>query len=1295
MPASTGPNLGLLSGWSAGEDGWGGGQNTNLAKLDAVVQGAVLNATTTSPPGSPAEGDRYIVASGATGAWVGYDNAIAIWQASAWVFHTPKAGWRVYDQATGVHLHYTGSAWTDAQKRIVIGPGAFSVAGSYSAPSAPFALTMTLPRVNGPTAPAGHRQIMRWIATNDAAYPVAAANQGGSLTLFDTLHQSGVSGGAVADSWGGSRVLQRVTWADVNAPAESLLGPEGGHTLPAITATWSTIRARFPRGGTAPEYKLARGSNLLDYGMIQLEGLGTATATNFTNSRLYEGGLFFKEGTSTRVAYGWALMAALSDGTAPTEIFTAYTAGRGGLSTHGWRGVFVIGEQGFGGADPLEGTVFGYKASHADPVPTAKFGLDLRDVKFLHRTMTWIGGDIAGGAHADSGAGRLRLGNGFLVPTSTGLQIDAAGYRGSPAGTIFSLGGSLVSGNPVVAVRNNSIGDDAYGGTYQFYSPNTATNEFNRVKVLNPPVVQGAAPSNPISVKLRHNSTAKTEFQVTEIATTTTHPTQLTATSSSHYTGRLLVYHTGVCAGEAQTITGYDPATRVLTTNAFSQVPTTSVNLINNYNFASPLPTTENTITNSWQYTLNGGTGSVTRATNPVFAVITGDGTNAAALDQSFAWPANTDGVIYVVASGAYRIKLGTTRGASDLLDQYIAAGPEDEGGVLPYLPEEMSFHSAGTTVHLRIENASVVSANIRNVRCADAVSGQAILLGVRASVEAVPLTVNHTWTQRNTLELQPSGGPTTLGGTVDVVGNFSVATNKLTVAASTGNTVIAGTLSATGVMTGAAFIPSSASVPANGIYLPAADTVGMAIGGAAKLQLTATALSPAVSGGASLGTTALPFGGLALAASSTTNWANSDVILTHSTDTLTLTGGALVLSGAGTGLTVTNNAVVGGTFQVKTDGNSAGVTVLSDAVNAQATVRARGKRNDGNQSAYFGGLFFAEAQRSDILPTSGRILGGMLGGVNYDLTPTFGYPASILFQLDGNAVDSSNVPTAIRFATGSTATAFAANNVFGTTRGVITSGGRWLIGDATDDGTTRVQVNGTLKATGAATFSAGISSTTATFTGETIVNLSGVSLATISGYIMGAAASAGANTAVVLDANGAYPRYVLRRANGSYASPSALASGDVMGAIEGRGHDGSAFTTSRSSIHLVAAEAWSGSAQGGAIEFRTTAIGATTAAALRMTLAASGALLIGGSTDDGANKLRVTGGITVDTGNTYKVNNVAVVGTRKTGWTVATGTATRTSFDTSTVTLSALAERVKALIDDLHGTAGHGLIGT
>lgn len=54
-------------------------------------------------------------------------------------------------------------------------------------------------------------------------------------------------------------------------------------------------------------------------------------------------------------------------------------------------------------------------------------------------------------------------------------------------------------------------------------------------------------------------------------------------------------------------------------------------------------------------------------------------------------------------------------------------------------------------------------------------------------------------------------------------------------------------------------------------------------------------------------------------------------------------------------------------------------------------------------------------------------------------------------------------------------------------------------------------------------------------------------------------------------------------------------------------------------------------------------------------------------------------------------VNAVKVLGARQTGWAAATGTATRTTFATSTVTTAQLAERVKALLDDL---ISHGVIG-
>jgi hypothetical protein len=57
----------------------------------------------------------------------------------------------------------------------------------------------------------------------------------------------------------------------------------------------------------------------------------------------------------------------------------------------------------------------------------------------------------------------------------------------------------------------------------------------------------------------------------------------------------------------------------------------------------------------------------------------------------------------------------------------------------------------------------------------------------------------------------------------------------------------------------------------------------------------------------------------------------------------------------------------------------------------------------------------------------------------------------------------------------------------------------------------------------------------------------------------------------------------------------------------------------------------------------------------------------------------------------TIHIRGNRVLGPRITGWAAATGTATRTTFATGSVTTAQLAERVKALIDDL---TTQGMIG-
>ena len=110
------------------------------------------------------------------------------------------------------------------------------------------------------------------------------------------------------------------------------------------------------------------------------------------------------------------------------------------------------------------------------------------------------------------------------------------------------------------------------------------------------------------------------------------------------------------------------------------------------------------------------------------------------------------------------------------------------------------------------------------------------------------------------------------------------------------------------------AFIPASATVPTNGMYLPTTNTLGWSVNTTAEMQMTGTALSPATSDGLALGTTALMWSDAFLASGAVLNFNNGDVTVTHSADTLTVAGGGLSLTGAGTGLAVTNNATIGGT---------------------------------------------------------------------------------------------------------------------------------------------------------------------------------------------------------------------------------------------------------------------------------------------------------------------------------------------------------------------------------------------
>jgi hypothetical protein len=87
--------------------------NEALRILDTLVQLAVLDRDLAAPPASPTDGQRWIVAAGATGAWAGHVNQVAAWQDGAWQFSTPRIGWVAFVVDEGTLLTWNGSAWGD------------------------------------------------------------------------------------------------------------------------------------------------------------------------------------------------------------------------------------------------------------------------------------------------------------------------------------------------------------------------------------------------------------------------------------------------------------------------------------------------------------------------------------------------------------------------------------------------------------------------------------------------------------------------------------------------------------------------------------------------------------------------------------------------------------------------------------------------------------------------------------------------------------------------------------------------------------------------------------------------------------------------------------------------------------------------------------------------------------------------------------------------------------------------------------------------------------------------------
>ena len=260
--------------------------NASLTSLDAQVQLAVADRTLTAPPGSPVDGERHLVATGATGAWSGWDGNIAAYQSGVWNKYTPREGWLCWVAAESLALIYTSGAWSSAfspggggatWQTIASNTAAvnFSLTGSYrlftiryfnASPDVSGALCLQF-STNGGSTWFNSSGDYTW-SINDGAGASLANGYSTSDTkipVFYTFSQSTASGyeaSGVIEVYdpltAGTRkaVTSRAVFG--STATSSLVAAAGGGQLKSSTAACNMCRlAYFDSGGT--QHNIAKG----------------------------------------------------------------------------------------------------------------------------------------------------------------------------------------------------------------------------------------------------------------------------------------------------------------------------------------------------------------------------------------------------------------------------------------------------------------------------------------------------------------------------------------------------------------------------------------------------------------------------------------------------------------------------------------------------------------------------------------------------------------------------------------------------------------------------------------------------------------------------------------------------------------------------------------------------------------------------------------------------------------------------------------------------------------------------
>lgn len=221
--------------------------NEALDRLDCLVQ-LTIETETQVPPVSPAEGECFAVATGATGIWSGFDTTLAIWRDGAWMFIQSLTGHRAWFRQEAAVKVFDGEGWVRPALPSVMTPQKLGVGAT---PDDYNRLTVSSPATLLNHAGNSHRLTMNKATSADTA---------------SILFQSNWSGRAEMGLAGSDAFSFKVS-------------PDGG--------TWNTALLIRPDGViTQPQRPLARAHN-----SAGSTAISSGAISGFSDLALSQGGV--------------------------------------------------------------------------------------------------------------------------------------------------------------------------------------------------------------------------------------------------------------------------------------------------------------------------------------------------------------------------------------------------------------------------------------------------------------------------------------------------------------------------------------------------------------------------------------------------------------------------------------------------------------------------------------------------------------------------------------------------------------------------------------------------------------------------------------------------------------------------------------------------------------------------------------------------------------------------------------------------------------------------------------------